>query len=188
MHPDRTLALRDWLWSVSYRIRLRLIWVFDIVVAVVALIRYRLVTRRTGDAGARQRPMAWAYLLAGMVIGATAQMALQYPRNSAYGDHPALTEGAAWDHPALEGMNTPAGNTGEIAMALARMTPRELSLTYARIHSVFEAALTDGEFNTAGELLNYAALTERELLRRNIARPVETASVAEMRILLDVIR
>jgi hypothetical protein len=188
MYPDRSLAWRYWVWSAARRARLRLIWVFEILLAVGALLSHHMAIRRANRLAAGRRPVPWAYLITGFIIGVTVQTMFQFPRASASGNERGVSDGAVWNHSALDGMNAPAGNAGEIAMALARMTPRELSLTYARIHSVFEAALTDGEFNTAGELLNYAALTERELLRRSIARPVQTASVAEMRMLLDVIR
>lgn len=68
----------------------------------------------------------------------------------------------------------------EVESALRAMSDRDLSLTYARIHSTFRTYVGDDDLSVARALVDYALLAEAELFARGIQRPSGTQSARDM--------
>lgn len=68
----------------------------------------------------------------------------------------------------------------EVQSALQSMSDRDLATTYARIFATFRDYVGMDDLSVARALVDYAALTEAELARRQIDRPAGTQSAAQM--------
>lgn len=75
----------------------------------------------------------------------------------------------------------------EVQAALQAMPNRELSLTYARIHTVFRTYLGHDDLSVARALIDYATLAETELMRRGLPRPEGTESAARMNLAYELV-
>jgi hypothetical protein len=75
----------------------------------------------------------------------------------------------------------------EVQSALQAMPNRELSLTYARIQTVFRTYLGNDDLSVARALIDYAALAETELMRRGLPRPEGTESAAWMNLAYELV-
>lgn len=68
----------------------------------------------------------------------------------------------------------------EVETALLAMSDDDLALTYARIHTTFLDYIGRDDLSVARALVDYAALTETELIRRGLGRPANTESAGAM--------
>jgi len=75
----------------------------------------------------------------------------------------------------------------DVQTALQAMPNRELSLTYARIHTAFRTYLGSDDLSVARALIDYAALAETELMRRGLPRPDGTESAARMHMAYELV-
>jgi hypothetical protein len=167
--------------------RLRLVWLVEILVAVVSIGYYYLLPRIPPLVRAWKVDGRFLLFFGGVLTGVTLQLLLFSSSHNARGGAHEATVALHTSVPQSQGL-APNGRTAQVAAALANMDARDLSLTFARIHYAFEAVLTDGHYNIAAGLLAYAELAENELKRRNIELPEQVASPAGMRMLLDVMR
>lgn len=68
----------------------------------------------------------------------------------------------------------------EVQAALHAMSNTDLSLTYARIHATFRNFIGEDDLTVARALIDYATLTEAELIARGVLRPLGTESAQDM--------
>ena len=80
----------------------------------------------------------------------------------------------------LDALRMTTDARADVQAALRAMGNTELSLTYARIAATFRDYIGADDLTVARALVDYAVLTEAELVSRNLLRPSGTQSAREM--------